>query len=596
MDFKIYISLREAENIIFKKIIFIPKNRLEVERAQKNWSVAIFLDNDTIVEVDNEQLAIVAGAVTVFEIPEKEENLFLNHFRVPKGLIKLADRKYRDEKNEKKEINFPDDNSYEEEIKIYKYLRKALLYCYNLILNNCISEEFAIESINLINDFNKIENFNFSFIKTIVKNDFYPIKEKNDGNFYPEPVKRFNWLGAYIFNQLPGIKDLSEDDIKETKQWLLNFKDKDDYESLKKSIQNVPNIFFEDFEFIIGYYFAASYFEEAAYENDFHEVLINRLRKVNLHNNTKVIFLGIFFQALFKDKLDFLYVIPSVQKQQYSLEIKLLDLILVNFNLANSDVEIIQLDKKQAIGEFLMLKNGGHITEPEFINKRDLKDILSNNLSENKISNIGVEEDNKLTVSSIFKNTCNFNKFNFSLKLKEYPKDVTFYLMENNKVGNWLKDLKIKTKPIKKIIDKNKKALVGFLYPDTYEKSLFKFYEQLISINKQNNPFRTVVIVLLVNEKVEYVQSPEFQNKKIKMEKFCKSKFGNETTFLVKNEQVESDAEIKRNLKHLLSNYNLEDIELIDENLNENLRNWILSINNQYVIESEIKNMYSFIN
>ena len=596
MEHKLYISLAEAENLVFKKLIIIPKNRLEVERAQKDWSIAIFIENDRIINVDNNQIAIVAGAVKVYEIPEKEENLFLNHFRVPKGLVDLASRKYRDTTKEKKEINFPDDAAYKEEIKIYKNIRRALLYCYDLTLNNSISKEFSDETIVLINNFNKISDFNLKFIKTVIQNDFYPIKERNDGNFYPEPVKRFNWLGAYIFSELPEVENLAESDLKEAKQWLLNFKDKENETSIKKSIGNVPDIFFDDFEFIIGYYFASSYFEEASGESDFYKVLINNLKKVNLHHNNKVIFWGIFFQALFKDILDFLYVIPSLQGQQYNIEIKLLDLILSNIDLENIHVQKIKLDKKQTIGEYLMLKNGGQVTEPEFISKSDLKVILSNNLSADKIPYIGVEEDNSLFVSSIFKNTCNYYKFNFTLKLKKHPKEITFYLKENNKVDNWLKDLKIRAKPMSKIIDKNKKALVGFLHPETYERSLFKFYEQLININKQNNPFKTVVIVLLVNEKVEYIQSPEFQNKKIKMENFCKERFGENTTILVKNEAIKSDNEIKRNLKHILESYKLEEIELIEENIDDRKLEWILSTNNKYFMESLIDNPFTIIN
>ena len=42
---------------------------------------------------------------------------------------------------------------------------------------------------------------------------------------------------------------------------------------------------------------------------------------------------------------------------------------------------------------------------------------------------------------------------------------------------------------------KNKKALVGFLIPESYERSLFKFYEWILNNAVKSILFKTIVFV-----------------------------------------------------------------------------------------------------
>ncbi|WP_417237062.1 MULTISPECIES: hypothetical protein [Flavobacteriaceae] len=594
MEQKIYISLKEAESLVFNKIILIPKARLQIERAQKDWSIALFIKNESIIEFSN-QILLVAGSILKYEIPTKEENLFLNHFRVPKGFLVLADRKYRESKTESEIINFPDEVDFTKEIRLFKMVRRGLMHCYALALNNTISNDFSKEVFDNINNLTFSE-FNLKFINELLKNDFYPIKERNDGNFYPESIKRFNWLGAYIFNEFPEIKNLKENDLNDAKQWLLNLKEKEDSKSIQKAISNVPDIFFEEFEFIMGYYLASSFYEEANIGDDFHKVLNAQLKKIKLEKNNKVLFWTIFFQALFKDDLDFLYVIASYQKQQQTLEYKLVELLFSEIERSNLSFEMTAVPKKQALTEYLQLQDGGELSEPTFITEEDEIELLKNNFSNQNILNIGMETGANPSLNFLFPNKCAMNNKVFSLNLKSKPSDVTFYINDNNEVKEWLKELKIKTKPISKLIDNNKKALVGFLLPESYERSLLKIYEWILQNADKSLSLKIIVIVLLVNEEVEYIQSPEFQNKKIEMEKYLKSKFGKNTSVLVKNERIKSDGEIKRNLKHLLEQYSIKDIELINENIDDRIRNWVLSVNNEYVIESHVVDYYTLIN
>jgi hypothetical protein len=597
MEKKIYISLKETENFVFNKIIIIPARRLQIERAQKDWSIDVKVDLENIIEY-NDLVFLVAGAIKNFEIPADEENLFLNHFRVPKGLTTpISRRDFRDSKEDTSKIKFSDDVDYTQDIRLFKHLRRGFIQCYALALNDSVSKDFTSEAINFLNEIEKMSEFNTEFIKAILLNDVFPIKERNDGNFYPEAVNRFNWLGAYLFSKFPGIKDFSKNDIEEAKEWLLNFKDKENIVTIKKAIANPPDVFFEEFEFLMGYYFAASYFEEASIALEYYKIIIEQLNNVKLEKNNKVIFWAVFFQAIFKDNLDFLYVIKSAQKQQKNLELKLLTLVFPEIVIGIKKLEKVNTSQKQALAEIFQLENGGKYIEPTFINKDEKKQLFYNSFSNNMSLNIGFEisQNSGLNVN-LFSNYCTFNNLGFSLSLNNNPSDVTFFIKEKSEAKKWLKGLKLKTKQIAKLIDVNKKALVGFLKLSTYESGLFKVYEWILNNSEKKINFKTIVIVLLLDDDIEYVQSPEFQKKKLDIEKFCKTRFGNNTFLLIKNKRVKSEGEIKRNLKLLLESYSVNDIELINENIDDMILNWILSINNEYVVESKAENYYTLIN
>ncbi|MDT0293527.1 hypothetical protein ACFQ3R_13125 [Mesonia ostreae] len=595
MEQKIYISLKESENLVFNKLIIIPKSRFQISRAQKDWSIALFVIEENLIE-HNERLFITSGSVIKYEIPEKEENLFINHFRVPKGLLVIAKREVRDSQNIEDKINFPDEAGFSPEINLFKGFRRGLVQNYSLIINDNLSKEFSEEVFAVINNLEALSEFKVNFIKEIISQGFYPIKERNDGNFYTEAVKRFNWLGAFIFKEFPRIKEVSEEDLKNAKQWLLNLKDKEDSKTILKSIANVPDIFFEEFEFIIGYYVAASFFEETNTGENYFLEIKNYLKKLKLEKNYKALFWSIFFKAIFKEEVDFLYLIPSIQNQQRRIECKLIELLFDGLSVSCKNAENISISKRQAVAEYLQLQNGGALIEPIFITKNDKKNLLENNFSNKRLLNIGIEIKNDSSFKHLFHNSCLSGNSNFTLNLTVKPSEATFYINDTSEVKDWLKGLKIKTKPLSKIIDNNKKALVGFLIPESYERSLFKFYEWILNNAVKSILFKTIVFVLLVDEEVEYIQSPEFQNKKIEMERFCKAKFGDNTTVLVKNESVSSDGEIKRNLKHLLEHYNIKDIELINENIDDRIHNWVLSVNNEYLVESEINDFYTVLN
>ncbi len=591
MNKKVYLSLTETESLIFKKTLVVPVSRLKIEQAQKDFSIVVFVDAENLVEFKN-QLIIVFGAIDGFEIPKQEKNLFFNHLRIPKGLIKFSDRNYRDSTSENKdELNFPKSSDLFGEIALYSFIRRGFLECYSLAQNEDISKNYTQQTFEILNQTNELNKFKKNFIKEIISYGTYPTKEKNDGNFHPEPEKRFGWWGAYILNYLKKNHKLKESKFDSVRSWFINFKNKDNFGSIKRAVDDVPDIVYGDFEFIIGYYFAASFYEKIE-ANDY-SLLIEILKKINLVKNSKVIFWSIFFQSIFKDDLDFLYGIPSLRNQLYTLELNILCLIEPRLEIETSIIKKVSIDKKKRAAEYLQFKDGEKSVEPKFISETEVKMLFQNTFSNENISNVGLAE-NKFSLAHLIANTFNFKENNLYLKLARKPKEITFYLNSNSKVKEWLKEMKLKNKPLHKSVLKSKKALVGFFREDSYEKSLFKVYEMLFASCREKLPFKRIVFVWLVNEKVEIIQSPQFESKRKEWEKYFQSKFDRDIILLIKNEQIYKDGEIKRNLKHSLNKYKINNIELIDENIDGKIINWLLSVNNEYIVDSARQNYYFF--
>src|SRR5690606_29951527 len=205
-----------------------------------------------------------------------------------------------------------------------------------------------------------------------------------------------------------------------------------------------------------------------------------------------------------------------------------------------------------------------------------LRDLYKNNISQTTFKTSGFEFKSSIFSLNLIRNKCSLDKNGFLLNLHCKPNVVTFYLSKNSEVEEWLKNLKIKTKPIEKLIDSSKKALVSFIEGGGYDHRLLKFYEYLINELKHKELFKEVVIVLMIDKSLEYVQSVEFQREKLDFEAQNRSVFGNNCHVLVKNLQNSSDGEIKRNLKHILEKYQPNQIELVDENIDDTILEWMI--------------------
>src|SRR5690606_12957260 len=94
--------------------------------------------------------------------------------------------------------------------------------------------------------------------------EYYPSLEINDGKFHTEAFKRFVWLGRSTFHYLEGNKAYSKEEIEEGRSWLKSFAAKEEVALIKSTIKSAPLVFEDYYEFLLGYYFAASFYEEAS--------------------------------------------------------------------------------------------------------------------------------------------------------------------------------------------------------------------------------------------------------------------------------------------------------------------------------------------
>ncbi len=263
---------------------------------------------------------------------------------------------------------------------------------------------------------------------------------------------------------------------------------------------------------------------------------------------------------------------------------KIFNFLFPSAEFQEKEVLFQKVEDKQLISEFRHLRDGGKFMEPEFITRETQKELLENTFSLSNIYRVGLE--NTKALNTKIENKCRLYDNHFSLDLVSHPSEVIFYIRQDEKLKDWLKGLKLKVEPLSKAISKNKKALLGFLKSENYQEGLFNIYKYVISNTEKEIGFEKIVFVLMVDESTEYIQSPQFQHKKMNMKDFCTKQFrGMNVVILIKNKKNESDIEIKRNLKNLLGQYKIEDIELMDENINDSIRDWVFSINNKYFID-----------
>ncbi|WP_164112232.1 MULTISPECIES: hypothetical protein [Sphingobacterium] len=595
-DIKIYISLSEAESLVFNKALIIPSYRQAVDRAQKSWAIAIYLNHEAL-QLDDNFFLILSSNIKCFEIPEREESLFLNHFKIPKGLYFTIDRKFRDGKEVKDIFDSTAESIItEEQIFVFKGIRRGVLQCYQLAINEKVSKAFIHTALSLINSLEKWDPFHILFINEVVRNQFYPILDINDGKFHTEAFKRFIWLGRYTFEYLSKDNTYSDDHIAEGKQWLKALSDKNNTETIVDTIKKSPLIFADHYEFLLGYYVASSFYEEANVGEGYYFYLQQILDEIGLGKNTFVLFWSIFFQSIYKDEIDFLYFIPSLQKDQEIIEKSILSLFCSNIELNNSKSNLPSINEHDRLTEYIQLLKGGNLKDLKIITQEELRSLYKNNVNSSSLRSMGFELEPSQFSFDFIRNKCQFGRDGFLINLQSKPYEVTFYLVKGSESEIWLKDLKIKTKPIRKLIDGSKKVLVSFIEIGAYDRSLLSFYEYLVSQHEKEEIFKETVIVLMVDESLEYVQSIEFQRDKLKIENYCRSVFGANCHVLVKNLNNNSDGEIKRNLKHIIEKYQIKDVELVDENIDDTILEWMISANISYILDSEVKKSYSIIN
>ena len=117
---KIYLTYKQIETLCFSKIVFISDAQLDISRSRKYYEFAIFTDENKII-IEKESIVLLFSSVTKIEIPKSEFNLFKNQFKLPLGLLSLANRNVP--KDSDTEVSTPVNDS--QFIELYSHLRRS---------------------------------------------------------------------------------------------------------------------------------------------------------------------------------------------------------------------------------------------------------------------------------------------------------------------------------------------------------------------------------------------------------------------------------------------------------------------------------------
>ena len=581
-EIKVYISLKEAEELIFNRCLVVREGRFDITRAQGLFSICLFIYGDMLSNHGGSKL-ILFSAINYFEIPENDENLFINHYRIPLGLIKTNGRKVRDVS--KNEIPIDD---YGYNFDGYVQLRNGLFSILHRVYELNSNHQYRQTSIQTLKEFNSLSELKRKLLIELLKDSKFPILTVKVDKFVTDNFFRVTWWGKFIVeNYLPKLNVEDEEDIVSIRKWLRGFLEFDNFDVLNEKLNTIPIELKMEMDFLLGYYLASFYKETFSADNNFFDKLYSL---IHYENKDKMLSWVSFFTSIFKENEQALYFVKSLKEDSFKIE-------KLAFELAGNKLEIEidnnydflfkDIEESQLISEYLELKHGVHEKNPILIKRNEARNVFKNNFFKEELYKIGFDLNSQYDNNNTILNSCWFSKkqFHINLKADTDSSNVTFYIDENSLAADKLKQLKIKIKPVKKLLNTSKKILIGFNRLEEIP-NLCNLYSSFLK-DEIKEKCDKVVFILLVDLDVEEIQSMKFANH-IKTQKSDLSRLFNiEVDLIIKNDQTINDAEIKRNLKNILENYKINQMEVIDENFDNEKASWLLESNTEYLIEDK---------
>jgi hypothetical protein len=588
---ELLLTLKESEDLIFNRQLILIDHRLEISKIKDNLSIKVEFSKDELIFIEG-GFILLFSSVTQFEIPEKDYNLFFNHFRIPKGYLKPIKRNVRDSIGK---TNLP---FYNKDLDISNYLplRSGLVGLYDFTIKNSANDELKKGFNELITTFNEISDFKSYFLKIVFSSKDFPLLVINMDRFVPDNFYRIVWWGKIIKDNLLGkIENIDNSRISEISLWLKSFLN---FENVNYSdlLSTTPEEFDEEYDFIIGYYIAILNFELIKQNNNFFGEIDSNY---NFKRKGNVICWSVFFYSIFNSEIPFLYFINSLRKDIYEIE-------KVSCQFGNKNLECLkdnyrffstQISQNTLINEYFSLTRNTKNTNVEEIQYSEILSKIKNNLSYENLKNIVFElEPNYKEQNKI--NFCFSSKDGFKLGLTKSVdfENLIFYSDKESTTYLYLKLLKgINIKPVSKIINPKKKVLVGVIENNNEIPMMFRLYSSLIQSSKKKL-FLKILVVYMVDLDQEKVHSLEFDNFIRQEQTRISDLFSQDIDLIIRNKRNPSKVEIERNIKNVLSDYSIHEIEVMDENLDEEKASWIIESGTDYWISKPNENLSSFLN
>lgn len=593
MEKKIYVTLKEVENLIFNKYLEVEKERLEIGRAQGLFGIDLNLNLEDLIQKED-KLVILFSAITRIGIPQNDERLFIRHYKVPAGLLALEGRNIRDQSKE--EIPFPEQEKEEQkELKDYKQLRHGMV---GMVYNAYQMKTVGLDQnsmVKALQDVAALSPLKRQLLTTLLEYDEIPILEVRMDKIVTNHFFRVVWWAKFIKDHYLDTLNL-KDEVREKSisYWLRGFLEFDNIEHLNKQLAETPDELRGEIDFLLGYYFAVVNFESYSYTNDFIQTLYER---INYEFKDELFNWISFFISFYTPTTNRIYFVESLRESIFEIE-KLAYGLAVNSMEINDEFsfhyELKQLEKVALITEYGFLINGSSRVAPRLVKENEVKEVFRNQFFQDNLHNLGFEVQSQFEVSG-YCNYCWLSKADFHLKLNKQGdwKDKVFYLKPDSQVKDYLRNLRLKTSTVDKLIDK-KKVLLSFIRQGRSSQALH-LYASILGEHINKN-FEKIVLVLLVDKTPEEIQSIEFDQELNTLKKEYNRMFAVETELIVKNIQTRSNVEIIRNLRNALSEYRIQQIEVLDENFNVEQAVWLIESGTEFYIDKGDANFYCFVN
>lgn len=579
---KIYLSLDEIELLIFKKMIWISPTRLSIKRAQGAYSVALMID-EQYLHFNNDTVIVFISGVHKFEIAEADKNLFLNHYHLPLGLLLLRKRKVRDiAQNSSGSQSTTHINNIElsDKVNSYTAIRRAFVKLFHIAIKSRDGEScLATKYITYLNAFENLSQFQYKLIFAVLNYKKLPeeIVSIKNKNFSSTPFYQWVWWGKFLVDNLLN-EGLNEMQLGEHKNWLKSF-DPDSFQGIDSAVLNIPFKFEPDFPIIIGYYLAINNNLYLIGEN--HDSTESKLKQLNEEYNEEIFFWKQFFQSLFVDQIDYVYPIQNIQYEFYKMEMNAYRITYATNELEEiRDLDPITLPENSletAVKSYHALKDDidVNIASMEQIHEIFNKSIL---FGENR-KNVGFI----FTQPVLRKFSANYIQINdesFTLQQSNQVEQVVYYEKQDTSLP-----IKVKKKSISSLINRDKRVLFGVLTDENFNE-LINMYAYILE-NSVNHNISEILFIWLVDKEKSDLHSAAFEQENNNLNKRLDVLFNQEVKMFTKNVNNHNDTEIIRVIKHIVGEYKLKEIEVIDSGFGLEQARWLVESTYDHTLVDE---------
>lgn len=186
---EIIISIKEAETLIHKGSLIL--SRKDLTRRSNTNRVIMILTKEVVLSEDTESV-IFYSEVKEFEIYSSDEVAFINHFRVPPGMLKVINKTIKVNKESKeKEPAYIDNGIF---LKLRNGLFGVLHHKYEM--QSVLEKEYKIEGI--LKSFLDLSDIRKKIIMELAKREEFPIMEVKGKPYMSDISKRIVWWGKFL--------------------------------------------------------------------------------------------------------------------------------------------------------------------------------------------------------------------------------------------------------------------------------------------------------------------------------------------------------------------------------------------------------------